>query len=216
MLNHSWSNPMQKNKFRKSLNRTISSITVFGIFCIMIGCILQLQGCAMAAVSCATTGVAMANDRRTTGTLIDDQATELKAMHAFSKNKPLWKQSHITTVCYNNVLLLVGQVESEELKQQAEEIASDFPKIRRIHNEITVGELAGLSTRSKDSWITTQIKAKLLTSKTVNPTRVKVVTENGVVYLMGLTTEAEELAATEIARAVDGVEKVVQIFEQIT
>lgn len=177
---------------------------------------IQLQGCAAVAVSGAATSVAMAADRRTTGTIIDDKGIELKATHAIAKNKTLWQQSHITPVCYNNVLLLVGQADSEDLKHQAEELVSDFPKIRRIHNEITVGELASIGTRSKDSWITAQIKTKMLGSKQVNPTRVKVITEDGIVYLMGLTTPEEEMTATEIARQVDGVEKVVQIFEHMS
>jgi osmotically-inducible protein OsmY len=174
---------------------------------------IQLQGCAVAAVSGAATGIAMVNDRRTSGTIVDDQSIELKATHALTRHPDLWKQSHISIVCYNNVLLIIGQTPTEAFKQQAEDALKDIPKIRRIHNELIVKTPIPLSARSKDSWITTQVKAKMLGSKEVNSTRVKVITEDGVVYLLGLTNPQEQMAATEIARKVAGVQKVVQIFE---
>jgi osmotically-inducible protein OsmY len=175
----------------------------------------QLQGCAVAAVSGAASGVAIVHDRRTAGTIMDDQAIELKAANALTKNNTLWKLSHISTLSYNNVLLLVGQAPTEELKQQALDAVSNIPKVRQIHNEIIVGENAPIAMRGKDSWITAQIKGKMVGTKGFNASRVKVVTEQGVVYLMGLTTREEELIATEIAQEVTGVNKVVQIFEHL-
>lgn len=172
-----------------------------------------LQGCIAAAAGGAATGAAVATDRRTAGTMVDDQAIELKANHAISRQQLLWKQSHINVVSYNNVVLLVGQTPREEYKKEVEEIVSDIPKIRRIHNELSIGSPVSLQTRSHDSWITTQLKAKLVGSQAVSATHIKVITENSVVYLLGLTTPEEELAVTEIARAIPGVEKVVQIFE---
>jgi osmotically-inducible protein OsmY len=175
--------------------------------------VLQLAGCAVAAVSGAATGVAIVNDRRTAGTIFDDQTIEVKSTHALAQNKFLWKKSHITPISYNNVLLLVGQAPNEELKRQAEEAVRDIPRVRKVYNELSASEPVSIGIRTQDSWITTQIKAKLLAAKGVNPTRIKVVTENGVVYLMGLTTPEEEITATEIARTVRGVEKVVQVFD---
>ncbi len=175
--------------------------------------IILLQGCGAAIVPCAATGAIVAHDRRTAGTVVDDQAIEFKALHALSENKPLWKDSHITAVSYNNVLLLVGQTPTEDLKQQAEQAVSNIAKVRRVHNELTVEEPVPLSIRSQDTWITTQIKAKMLSNKGVKPSRVKVITENGIVFLMGLTTSEEAMAATDIAQQVTGVEKIIQIFE---
>lgn len=172
-----------------------------------------LQGCAAAAVSGAATGAAMVHDRRTAGTIIDDQATEIKSLHAITRNQPLWKQSHINVVSYNNALLLVGQTPSESFKQDAEELIRSKTNVKKIYNELSIGEPASLTTRSKDSWITTQIKAKLVGTKDISAARIKVITEEGVVYLMGLTTPQEEVTATEIARTIPNVEKVVQIFE---
>jgi len=175
--------------------------------------VIQLQGCTAAAVSGAATGVAIAHDRRTTGTILDDQAIELKASHALLKNTELWKKSHITVVSYNNVLLLVGQTPNEALRQQAEDVVKDIRRVRKVYNELTIGKPVSFGTRSQDSWITARVKAKMLTTKGVNPARVKVITENSVVYLMGLTTQEEEIIATEATRTIPGIEKVVQVFE---
>jgi osmotically-inducible protein OsmY len=173
-----------------------------------------LQGCATAA-SGAASGVALATDRRDSDTIIDDQYIEVKATHAITNHQALWKQSHINVYSYNNVLLLVGQTPSENLKREAEQEVKNIPKVRQIHNELTIGPPASLSTRSKDSWITAQIKGKLVGSKDISAAHIKVITEGGIVYLMGITTHAEEVAATEIARAISGVDKVVQIFERL-
>jgi osmotically-inducible protein OsmY len=176
----------------------------------------QLMGCAAAVVPVAATGMAVANDRRTTGTIIDDKSIEVKAMHALSHTPEIWRQCHITAVSYNNIVVLVGQAPTEALKQQAESIISEIPKIQRIHNELCVEAPNSLAQRSKDAWITTQIKGKMLGSKTVKVSRIKVITENNVVYLMGLVTPAEEKSATDIAREIPDVEKIIQIFEYIS
>ncbi len=185
------------------------------IFLTTLSCCLLplLQGCVAAAAGGAATSAVVATDRRTAGTMVDDQTIEFKAMHEIRQNKPLWKESHINIISYNNVLLIVGQTPTEEYKRQAEEAINGIPKIRRVHNELTIEEPASLGTRSQDSWITTQIKTKLVGHKEIRAGRIKVVTENGVVYLMGLTTPEEEMVATDIAREIKGVEKVVQIFE---
>src|SRR5438477_939269 len=115
---------------------------------------------------------------------MDDQSIEVKDIHALSAHPSIWKKSHITTFSYNNVVVLVGQTPTDALKQQAEHVVSEIPKIRRIHNELTVEEPISFADRSHDSWITAQIKAKMLGSKVVKSTRIKVFTENRVVYLM--------------------------------
>lgn len=175
----------------------------------------SLQGCAVAAVGAATTGVAMATDRRTAGSIVDDQAIEVKALHALSQKKELWKQSHIAVMSYNNIVLLTGQVPSEEFKREAEATVREIPKVAQIHNELSIGQPVSLGIRSQDSWITTQIKGKLLSTKGLRSNHVKVNTEDGVVYLMGLTHKEEQMTATEISRTVEGVQKVVQIFEHL-
>ncbi len=183
------------------------------IFCFLFP---WLQGCVVATAGTGAVGTtALATDRRTAGTIVDDQATQVKAIHAISRNPALWKQSHINVMCYNNVLLLVGQTPTEEFKREAFDAVSEIPKIRRVHNELTIEQPISFSVRSKDSWITTQIKTKLIGNKQISANRIKVITEDGIVYLMGLTTPEEEMIATDIARAIPGVDKVVQIFETI-
>jgi len=174
---------------------------------------LSVQGCFVAAAGAATTGTAVAVDRRTAGTIVDDQAIELKAMYAIRQQRELWQKSHIHVLSYNNVLLVLGQTPTESFKQAAEEALQGIPKVRRIHNELEVIEPLSLAERSKDAWITTQIKTKLIGTKEMRAHHVKVISENRVVYLMGLTTSTEEMTATDIAQTVPGVEKVVQIFE---
>jgi osmotically-inducible protein OsmY len=171
-----------------------------------------LQGCVSTASNVAYG--AAATDRRDSNTIIDDQYIEIKAVHALTNNHNIWKQSHINIVSYNNALLIVGQTPTVEFKREIEEDLKDIPKVRRLYNELSIGNPASLATRSKDTWITTQVKAKLVGSKSVSASHVKVITEQGIVYLMGITSPEEEMAATEIARAIPGVTKVVQIFER--
>jgi osmotically-inducible protein OsmY len=172
-----------------------------------------LQACAPAIVGGAATGVAMATDRRTAGTVLDDHSIEVKALNTLSKNETLWKSSHLTVVCYNNILLLVGQTPSPELKQLAEQAVASIPRVRQLHNELSVQEPSSLGARTQDSWITTQIKAKLLSNREIQSRHLKVLTENSIVYLMGLVTPQEEPLIVDIASQVSGVEKVVKIFE---
>lgn len=174
---------------------------------------LGLQGCFVAAAGGAATGSVIAVDRRTTGTILDDQTIELKATHALKKEKELWNSSHLRVVSYNNVVLLLGQTPTPEFKELAEASLSDVARIRRIHNELSVAEPISLGARTQDSWITTKIKTQMLGSKEAPANRIKVVTEDKVVYLLGLTSPEEQMAATEIAQSISGVEKVVQVFE---
>lgn len=178
----------------------------------------QLQGCAVGIEPGAAQGVSMARDRRTAGTIVEDQSIELQASRNLSdviQNNPSWKKCHISAMSYNTVVLLVGQVPNNNIKQEAEALVAKIPKVQRIYNELKISPPAPITVRSKDSWITTQIKGKMIGSKEMSAIRVKVKTEQGVVYLMGLTTRQEELLATEMVRDVPGVEKVIQIFEHV-
>lgn len=197
----------------RSLPIYVNTVFYSLIFSVMAFSILQLGGCAVAAVSGIATGAAIVSDRRPAKTILKDQAIEVNAIHAFSQNKPLWKQSHISAVSYNNAVLLVGQTPNEELKYQAEDAVKDIPNVKKVYNELSIGAPISIATRAEDSWITTQIKTKMLDTKGLNPAKIKVITENSIVYLMGLTTIEEEILATEVARTVTGVEKVVQVFD---
>lgn len=155
-------------------------------------------------------------DRRNASTIIDDQTITVKANLALAKNKTLWKESHVSTLSYNNSLLLVGQAKDQYSKDQIEKIIEPIPGISSIYNQITVGKPVPLPTRSCDTWITTQVKGRIVSNRNVGMNRVKVITEDGVVYLMGALTSDEEQTTINIARRVPGVKKVVTIIEPET
>jgi osmotically-inducible protein OsmY len=177
-----------------------------------------LYGCAAAVVGGAATGATAVHDRRTVGTFIDDEGIELKARMAIFDDKELNSQIHINIISINGVVLLVGQAPTEAARQKAAEIVSTVPKVRLIHNEMTVAAPNSYLTRSSDSLVTAKVKSKLFTIKehdNFDPTRVKVVTENGIVYLMGILTHSEADTVTNAARQVGGVQKIVKLFEYI-
>ncbi len=174
-----------------------------------------LGGCVAAVGAGAVTGAAMAHDRRTTGTFVDDNLIELKAVGALQTDKELWNYSHLNVTSFNNIVLLTGESPSEALRQRAAQTVANLQKVRKVHNEVVVAAPSSMVSRSGDTLITGKVKTALINKDDVDATRIKVVTENGVVYLMGLVTQTEAVAATEVARRVGGVQRVVRIFEYI-
>jgi len=176
--------------------------------------ITLLQGCATAVVTGAT-GVSVHHDRRSTGAIIDDQGIEFKAASALFFNKEIYDQSHINVTSYNGIVLITGETLTESLKQQVTAELKAINKVRRIHNELTIAAPSSLPSRSSDTWLTTKIKSKLTTDGNIDPFYIKVVTENGVVYLMGVVTHAEANAAITVVSQSAGVQRVIKIFEYI-
>lgn len=175
--------------------------------------VVLLQGCAPVVVGGAATGASVAYDRRTTGTVIDDQGIEFKASYALFNNKEIYDQSHINVTSYNGVVLLTGETPSESLKQKVTAEIKNIPKVRRIHNELAIAAPSALPSRSSDGWITSKIKAKMTTDEQTDPFHVKVVTERGIVYLMGMLSRAEADRAVNLVKNTAGVQRVVKIFE---
>jgi len=178
-----------------------------------------LSGCAAVAVGGATTGVAVVHDRRTAGTVIDDQAIELKALNIFYGVKTIRLNTHVNATSYNGLLLLTGEAPTEQLRQNIIQRVSRIPKVEKVHNEIIIAASSSLVSRSSDSLITRKSKVALFNVshiKGFDPTRVKVVTENGVVYLMGLLKQHEVSPVIETIRRVGGVQRVVKLFEIVT
>ena len=174
-----------------------------------------LNGCAAAVVTTGATGAAAAYDRRTAGTLIEDQTIELKAANAFFEDKEINNNAHVNVTSYNLVVLISGEAPTEELIQKIVKIVQNIPKVTHVHNELTLAAPSALSSRSSDSLITAKVKTSLLTNKETEGLRVKIVTEKGVVYLMGLVTRDEAEPITEVVRHVGGVQKVVKLFQYI-
>lgn len=178
---------------------------------------LLLASCTTILVE--TTGDAgMAEDPtvRTTGAAVEDQAIETRILVNLKSQDPFFKDSRLQIVSYNGVVLLVGQVATEELKAKATNIASQAStKIKRIHNELEVTNNAGFRTRSSDAWIGTKARSVLMTSDEVPSSQINVIAENGAIYLMGLISQAEGDRAANLVRNVSGVNRVVKVFEYI-
>ncbi len=180
---------------------------------------ITIQGCTPLVVGgVAATGAVVVHDRRSTGVTLDDQNIELKAMRVRLQDKELSEHTNISATSYNLVLLLTGQAETEELRERYNNVASQIPQVKRVVNEVVIGPNSTLVERSSDTYITSKVKVKLFNVKLpeFDPTRVKVVTEQGSVYLMGLLTEQEADAVVEVVRYVSGVKRVVKVFEYIT
>ncbi len=174
-----------------------------------------LAGCAPAVIV-GGGAVSAAHDRRTLGSFVEDQNIELKAYEAIAKDQDLKKQSHIAVTSYNGVVLLSGQTPSAELRAKAEARVRSISKVKKVHNELSIAAPSSLGARSNDTWVTSKVKTSLLKvkgHKDFDPTRVKVVTENGTVYLMGILKPAEATDVVDVVRQVGGVQRVVKIFE---
>ena len=181
--------------------------------------VFQLSGCATliagTAATSITTGLLVAQDRRTTGTIVEDQTIEIKANQAIKNILRPADKANVKVVSYNNHLLLLGQSPNERVRKDIEEAVKNVAKVNSLHNEIKIAAPISMLTKSSDSWITTKIKSEMLVKKDLNPTRVKVLTEDGVVYLMGIINKSEEQRAVEIARHTKGVKRVVKVFEYL-
>jgi len=152
---------------------------------------------------------------RSAATVVDDQVIESSALDKLYSDPRLAKKIHINVTSYNRVVLLSGEVLSAELRRRAVDIVRNLPKVRRVHNEIRIKDLTGFQSRSRDGWITSKIKARMLATKGFDSDRVKVLTEEGTVFLMGLVSRQQGRQAAEIARNVDGVRQVVKLFEYL-
>jgi len=175
--------------------------------------IMLLQGCVAAVATGAATGVAVVHDRRSAGTVLDDQSIEMKVSHILFSNKKIYDQSHINTTSYNGIVLITGETPNENLKQQVTKEVQTIANVRRIHNELLIAAPSALPSRTSDAWITSKIKAKLTADEYIDPFYIKVVTEHGIVYLMGLVSHAEADRVVSIVTQSAGVQRVIKIFE---
>lgn len=184
-----------------------------------ISTIFLLQGCVTATVAgiigatAVTTKVA--TDPRTVGTQIDDETQEEKVLQTIRQDQQLKTEARINVVSYNGRILLIGQVPNENLKDIATNLAKGVDNVSEVYNELRIRPKISLDQISKDSWITTQIKSKLLVNSGVKATDVKVITENSEVFLMGSLTQNQADAAVEVARNISGVTKVIKIFKYL-
>ena len=174
-----------------------------------------LSGCGSIMSSAGAGPIEEDPGERTFGQQLTDESIETKAKVNINASGEGYDDAHLNIVSFNGFVLLAGQVPSEALKTLATDVVRKIEGVRRIYNELEIGPATSLGTRSHDTWITTKVKSKLLASSDTPGTRVKVVTENSVVYLMGLLTEEEADRVSLEAGEVSSAERVVQLFELI-
>ncbi len=159
-----------------------------------------LQGCA--------------HDRRTIGSMVDDSAVELKATGLLTTD-PTYRDAHVNVTSVNGILLLSGEAPTDEVRGSLLASVRNIPSIRRIVNEVRVAPPSTFSQRSRDAWITSKVKSRLIGTRGLHAARVTVVTENTSVFLMGLVSQQESELATNAATHVRGIERVVKLFEYV-
>jgi osmotically-inducible protein OsmY len=181
---------------------------------VLVAGVLTLSGCFPLMLGGAVTGAMVASDRRTSGTVVEDNAIQLKASNRI--DDALGERVHINTTSYNRQLLLTGEVPSEQDKQLAEKVVSGVENLRGVVNELSVLGNATLTQRSSDTLVTSRVKANLIDAKDLFANAFKVTTERGTVYLMGRVTQREANRATEVVSGTSGVQRVVRILEIIS
>ena len=197
-----------KQTLNRTLNRTLC--TVLAATALAAG----LSACAPLVVGGAVMGTMMAVDRRTTGTQVEDEGIELRSANRL--NEALGDRGHVNVTSFNRQVLLTGEVSSAQDRQRVEQIVLGVENVRSVVNDLAVMPTTSLGQRSNDTFITGKVRASLVDAKDLSASAFKVVTERNVVYLMGRVTPREAQRATEIARGVSGVSKVVRVFEMLT
>lgn len=180
---------------------------------ILAGLAVVLQGCAGAIVAGGATAGAMANDRRTSGSFVDDEVIEWKIIDALEEDEQIRGHTHLNATSYNGIVLLTGEVPDEVMRAKIDALIRSIDGVRQLHDETSVAAPSSMMSRSGDTWITSKVKTAFLTDDTRMGSRTKVVTDKGVVYLMGIVSPQEADKLTDIARRVGGVQKVVKVFE---
>lgn len=188
------------------LMRTVKRTLAAGV------AITLLSGCAAALVGAAAVGVSSATDSRTIGTQVDDQSIELRVIAELNTDER-FDEARIQVVSFNRAVLLIGQVSNHQVREAAAREARAVSGVARVHNELRIRDVISLKQISNDTWLTSKIKTKMATNEAVDATKVKVVTENSEVFLMGLVSAEMARAAIEVARNTNGVERVVDAFE---
>lgn len=175
---------------------------------------LSLQSCIFVAGAAAgAAAIAMVYDHRAVGNALQDTQLANKIAEKIRSVRALREESHIEVTVFNRVVLLTGETPNPEWRLQAEALAKSVPDVERVYNQITIQGPTSSLTRTSDSWITTKIKSEMLATDDLKSSSIKVLTENGVVYLMGIVSHHQAEIAIDIARQVSGVQKVVKIFQ---
>jgi osmotically-inducible protein OsmY len=152
---------------------------------------------------------------RSIGTMIDDQKVEFAVSDAIRNANPYLRDARVVTTSYNGQVLLTGQVPNGELRQQAGQAAANQANVRRVYNELIIAPNATMSVRASDSLLTTKVRSQLWAEESIKDSKMKIITESGTVYLLGLVSREQADLAGRVAQRIDGVQKVVRLFEII-
>ena len=186
----------------------LASAVLAALIAMLSGCVPLVVGAGVAA------GAAVATDRRTTGTQLDDEVIEDRAV--LEIHQRFKGDFHVNVTSYNGIVLLTGEVPAESARADVENLVRSNPKVRAVQDELVVGPVTDLGSRSNDTLITSKVKARFVEANKFQINHVKVVTERGVVYVIGIVTRDEGTAAGEIASTTSGVQRVVKVFEYIS
>lgn len=182
---------------------------------LLICCMLTLSSCGSLLSSMQINTIDDRPNERTMAQVIEDDNIETKVTVNIHAENQAYYGAHLIVVSYNGYVLLAGQVNDEVLKNEATKIVRKVQGVRRIYNELEIGTPSSAFKRTSDTWITTKIKSALLGSSDEQGTQIKVVTENGVVYLMGLVAPEDAERIADKAASVSGVHRVVRLFEPV-
>ncbi len=174
-----------------------------------------LNGCASIVSATHEGPIEEEKGSRTFGNYVEDEMIETKVLVNISKGSEALAQSHVNVTSFNGQVLLSGQVANQNVSSEAENVAAGIREVRKIHNELEIAGPTSAIVRTNDVYLTSRVKLQLLTDSNVPGSRIKVVTENGVVYLMGLVSRNEADTAVAVVRSVTGVRKIVKVFEYI-
>lgn len=174
---------------------------------------ILLQGCAGLIIGAGVGAVSVAHDRRTIGTQVDDTTAAGRISNALLKDPAIQEQTNITVQVFNGTALLVGQAPTQELIQQAQNLALTVKNLKKLHNQIRLGSPIPAGVVANDAWLASKIKTKLIADKRIDGLHIEIEVENGEVFLMGLVNQQESNIAVDITRNVDGVKQVIKAFE---
>lgn len=186
------------------MNRRFVVVAVAAAF-VLQGCVPIVLGAGGAAAYSSL------EDRRSTGTQIDDESIEVRASNRISDR--FGSNVHVNVTSYNRIALITGEVPDERSREEAEKIVRAVPQVRDVTNDLQVAGISSYMSRTNDSYLTSKVRGRLLDTKRASPVHIKVVSESGVVYLMGVVTEGEADEVVDITRNTGGVRKVVKVFE---
>ncbi len=179
---------------------------------VLIAVLPFLQACIPLIIGAGVgAGVMMAEDRRSNATILEDQTIEVKAKNRFEETYQ--DKLHAKVTSYNRYVLITGQAPTEEIRQDLTTIVLEVENVRNVQNEVIVAGNASFTSRSSDTFTTSSVKGRLTQNKEIGANNVKVITENGTVFLMGLVTRTEAEAAAQTAATTSGVQRVVKVFE---